>query len=217
MKVVTAAQMKAIDRWAIVKMGIPAVCLMENAGRAVAEIILKEKKDLNKVTVVCGAGNNGGDGFVTARYLKEAGTSVNVILAGKRRSFTPESKANYERACAIRVPILEWGKPRSRAALIKADIVVDALFGVGLSRPVDGPYARLVDAINQSGRPVISVDVPSGLHATTGRVLGVAVRASRTIALGFAKKGFYRGQGPALCGRVTVVDIGIPPGKNHAG
>lgn len=184
MLLLTAEQARQADRMAIEGRGIPARTLMENAGRGAFEILRKYVPDLRskKIAVVCGRGNNGGDGRVLAGLLQDAVRSVRVLDSD---SFSP-------------------------SAIQDADIVVDALFGTGLSREVQGPVKAIIEEINRSGRWVLALDVPSGLSTDTGRPLGVAVRANLTVTMGLPKIGLVLPEAAPYVGKLEVVDIGIP-------
>lgn len=200
--------MRAIDRAAIEGLGIPSLALMENAGRAVADAVAAACPDGGLVVVCCGHGNNGGDGLVAARHLLGRGYAVECRLAaGEPRGDAAVHAAVWR---AMGHP-LEGPEAGWRPLLASADVVVDALLGTGLSGPVRFPHADAIDAINGAGRPVVAVDIPSGLDADDGRVLGACVRASVTVTFALEKRGFTRGEGPAHCGTVIVADIGIPP------
>jgi NAD(P)H-hydrate epimerase len=206
--------MRAIDRWAIGTIGIPSVALMENAGRGVADVILDEPGRLDgPVAVVCGPGNNGGDGFVAARHLRNAGVDVLVLLNGRTDAYDRDGDAgtNFRVVRRMGIPVVEAADAAElRRRLTKAAIVVDALYGTGLSRPVEGPAREAIEAVNGAGRPVLAVDIPSGLDADTGQPLGAAVRAAITATMAFPKRGFRAGRGPVYCGTVRVIDIGLP-------
>jgi NAD(P)H-hydrate epimerase len=201
--VVTAAAMRALDRATIEDIGIPAFTLMETAGRAVA----MAARGARKVAVVCGPGNNGGDGFVCARVLRDAGVDATVHLAAERAAIRGDALAHLqilEKAGGVVVSV-------DRQAIANAPLVIDALFGVGLARPIEGALADVVAAINAAER-VLAVDIPSGLDADTGRVLGACVDADITVTMGALKVGLVSAPGFARCGEVIVADIGIPAG-----
>ncbi len=203
----TSDHMRRLDRLAESEYGIPTLLLMENAGRGAADAIesLLEGRD-RPVAVVCGKGNNGGDGFVIARHLHNRGYPVVVHLVAEASAISPASDAgvNLSILAKMRVPIL----PLPIAP--DAQLVVDALLGTGLSGPVRPPFDAAIRAVNAHGAPVAAVDVPSGLDADDGRVLGVAVRAVLTATFGLVKRGLTTGEGPAHAGRVVLVDISIP-------
>ncbi len=196
--------MQTLDRRAVSEFGIPALALMENAGKAVAALALDHFPRAQKIVIVCGKGNNGGDGFAAARYFVEMGKAPVLFLIPNPQELKAEAKTNYERARTAGVPFLNDLNFKG------ADLIIDAIFGVGLRSALTGPYLAAVERINASGLPVLSVDIPSGLNADTGQVLGDAVKASVTAALGLPKFGFYAGEGPILTGKIEVLDIGIP-------
>jgi NAD(P)H-hydrate epimerase len=205
-------QMQTADRLASEKFGIPSLILMENAGRGVAEIITREFPD-SQVLVICGKGNNGGDGFVIARHLSTSGHGVRVLLAANPGSLKADAALNWVRLQSLKIPVRSWPLENAEEAAAfgnEADLIVDAVFGIGLTRPVQEPFLSLIRFINRSQKKIVSVDVPSGLDADRGKVLGEAVRATITATLGRVKSGLLDGEGPACAGRVLTVDIGIP-------
>ena len=205
-ELLTTLQMADADRLAV-EGGVASLELMENAGRAVAEITLKTATELvrpnARIVVLCGPGNNGGDGFVAARHLRDRGFDVRVFLLGDRSALKGDAA---EMARRWPVPI----RVASPDALQSMSIVIDALFGAGLSRPLSGEAAELVEAVNASGIPVISVDVPSGLDGTTGQATGPVIKARKTVTFFRKKPAHVLLPGRDLCGQVIVADIGIP-------
>jgi NAD(P)H-hydrate epimerase len=206
------ASARAFDNAAQSTLHIPGALLMENAGResAIEAERLAAERGCRRVLVVAGLGNNGGDGFVAARHL--AGTlDVKIVIAGDPARISGDARANLDRAAACGVPVEGL---RSAGAVLgdlgPGVLVVDAIFGTGLDRPVEGLVKELIETLNASGAPVLAVDVPSGLDADTGEVLGAAVRAARTIAFVASRPGFVRGQGPTHAGDVVVRGIGVP-------
>lgn len=190
------------------ELGLPGLILMENAARGVAEVVLSLRNLApGPIVVACGPGNNGGDGFAVARHLTNEGLPVGVLLVPAPGDYPPGSDAaiNLEVARAMGIPLV------TEAALTAASLVVDALFGTGLDREVRDPYAGLIRRINETGAPVLAVDIPSGLDADTGEVLGTAVVAQHTATMVAPKTGFARAQGPKHVGRLHVVGIGTPP------
>ena len=182
--------------------GTPAAELMENAGRAVAREI-GQRWPARPVAVLCGPGNNGGDGFVAARHLAEAGWPVRIALLGPRDHLTDEARQHAER----------WRgavEPLTPAVLDRAELVVDAIFGAGLSRALEGPAADTLTAAARRGLPIVAIDVPSGLMGDTGEALGAAA-AVLTVTFFRKKPGHLLLPGRLLCGEVVVADIGIPP------
>lgn len=214
MRYATAAEMRAIDKAAIGRFGIPALTLMENAGRAVADRALRMAAKDRSILVVSGYGNNGGDGFVASRRLIEAGRGVILFLAGKPKVTTPEAEANLGRLidlrCGARLIVTEGDIDAAFAELPPCGLIIDAIFGTGIRGPLDAFYTKLIDTINRSGAPVLAVDIPSGLDADTGLPCPTAVRANATVTLGLPKAGFRNMAAKAFTGDVAVADIGIP-------
>jgi len=206
-----------IDKRAIYELGIPGMLLMEEAGRNVAARVLHlaEERRMGRpqVTVVCGKGNNGGDGFVCARKLAMTGAiQVTVIHAGLAEDMEGDALANFVLLKRYPVSLIHGVMDDQVAeALATSDIVVDALFGSGLSRHVEGHHRDLINAMNDCGAYTVAVDLPSGVHSATGEVLGIAVQADFTVTFAAPKPGLYLYPGKGYAGRVDVVDIGIPP------
>jgi NAD(P)H-hydrate epimerase len=207
---VTVRQIRGLDRAAISRCGIPPAVLMENAGRAVAQEACRMlgRARPAKVAVVCGLGNNAGDGLVAARHLADAGVEAEVFMAGDPAGLSAQARVNYQILKKLRLSV----RPAAalERALERADLAVDAVFGVGLNREVSGPFRGVIETVNRRARKVLAVDIPSGLDGTTGKIYGVCARADVTVTFSFAKQGFFRGRGPEFTGRIRVVDIGIP-------
>jgi hydroxyethylthiazole kinase-like uncharacterized protein yjeF len=182
--------------------GTPGTVLMERAGRAVAEAVVAMVPDPSRVLVVCGPGNNGGDGFVAARLLAKRRYGVTVALLGPREALRGDAA---EMAALWQGPVI----PAAEAAPVEADLIVDAVFGAGLARDLEGPAAALVQRINASETPVLAVDIPSGIDGDSGQERGTAVRASRTVTFAARKPGHLLLPGRVHCGAVAVADIGI--------
>jgi NAD(P)H-hydrate epimerase len=213
MKIATAQQMKNIDRRAIRDFGIPGPVLMENAASAIMTEMEKFFDGLAgaRVGVICGKGNNGGDGLALARRLRIRGVPVRVALLAAFSAVTGEAKINLSILRKMDVEIVQNATERSLADIIAwSDILVDAMLGVGLSSPLKGMYLRAVNAINASGRPVVAVDIPTGIDADTGAVMGAAINADLTVAMALLKRGLALHPGARHAGVVRVVDIGIP-------
>jgi NAD(P)H-hydrate epimerase len=213
MKLVTADQMRAVDQYAIERLRIPGLELMESAGRGIAEWIHElygdSLRDL-RVAVISGKGNNGGDGFVVARYLVEWGAAVKVFIVGAPESFRGDALTNFERAKRLALSFVELTDANRVADSQDFDLIVDAIFGTGFKGVARGRIGELIDWINQADLPVVSVDTPSGLNNDTGEVEGPCVRATFTASLALPKMGQYFYPGRAYCGRTRVLDIGIP-------
>lgn len=214
MRVVTADTMQEIDKLAIKECGIPGLHLMESAGRSCVEEIIAEFGLKGRSVIMAGKGNNGGDGYVIARLLRQKGWNVKIIILADREQVTGDAAVNLEKlsGSVINYCTLEGQlSALHMEEIFQADVIVDALLGTGLSSNVSGVYLEAIDLINASGRPVVSVDIPSGIHGTTGRVMGDAVRANITVTFAFAKLGHVLYPGAEHTGRLVVADIGIPP------
>lgn len=200
---VTANQMKRYDTYTICEIGMPSMVLMERAALSCTEELMDGSFELKSVLVVCGSGNNGGDGFAIARLLKQRGVAVRVYFAGKEEYCTEETRLQ-KNICEKSGVIVG-----SNLEELEYTSIVDALFGIGLSRTVDGSYADLINFMNQSEAAVLAVDIPSGISADTGSVMGVAVQAKKTVTFGYKKLGHVFYPGSLYAGKVLVKDIGI--------
>ena len=203
-ELLTNAEMAEADRLAIAG-GIRGMDLMENAGAALAEAVMGRHPGQSRVVVVAGPGNNGGDGFVAARLLAERGLDIRVLLFGDREKLKGDAAAAAAR----------WTGPTARAspdALRPGELVIDALFGAGLERAVEGPARAMIDAMNGTRAPIVAVDLPSGVNGTSGAVMGAAVNATQTVTFFRRKTGHVLLPGRLHCGPVHVADIGIPAG-----
>ncbi|MBE9502924.1 MAG: NAD(P)H-hydrate dehydratase [Proteobacteria bacterium] len=214
MKVVTADEMREIDSRTIEEFRIPGVVLMENAGRGAACAVEDyiADKDINKVLVVAGKGNNGGDGFVLARHLVNGGLDCEICLAGKESDVSGDARTNMDVASAMGITIHEMVENIAslEKAIHQSDLIVDALFGTGLNQPVKDFYRGIIDAVNFSELPVISLDIPSGLDSTTGRPLGAAIEADMTVTFCLPKIGSIIYPGADYVGELVLADIGAP-------
>jgi NAD(P)H-hydrate epimerase len=215
-RVATAAEMREADRRASERFGVPALTLMENAGRGATDVlerVLGPARD-RRVAVVCGKGHNGGDGLVVARHLAGRGGRVSVWLAGRAADLRGDAATNLAAVVRGELPLAEVadaaGLEPLRRALAEADVVVDALLGTGVTGPASGPVAAAIEAINAAGRPVCALDLPSGLDADHGRLLGPTVRARLTVTFGLPKPGLLLHPGAAHAGQVELVDLGVP-------
>ena len=214
MIVVTAAEMREMDRLTIHKYGVPSLTLMERAGQGIAQAIVERfLRNVKKgVLVVAGKGNNGGDGFVVARLLKKKRIPCEVALLARRDELSPDAAHNLNAFLKLKGQVSEIGVDHvgllgERAR--KSGLVVDAILGTGVKSEVRGLYADAITAINACGVPIVAVDIPSGVHTDTGVQLGVAVQSEMTVALGFAKRGEVIYPGIDYVGELIVADIGI--------
>lgn len=206
--IVTREQSRELDQHLITKLGIPSLILMENAGRGATDVIEREFPRARSLLVVCGLGNNGGDGLVVARRWLTRGKSVRVYLAGQPASLSCDARAEWDAYLAVGGELA--AESDLEQALVAADVIVDGLFGTGLSRAIAGANAELIRRINRAGKPIVALDLPSGLDANTGRVLGECVRATCTVSFGAPKRGAFTFAGSAFTGTVHCVDIGAP-------
>ncbi len=205
-----------MDRLTIEEIGIPGVVLMENAARGASRVFLDHfaPSPDSRVLIICGRGNNGGDGYVMARYLSEAGRKVTVLVLAEFSKIAGDALVNLEILRRLGLPVQEvpseeqWKK--QRRLLKDCDFIIDGLLGTGLNAPVRGFYARVIEEINRANKPVTAIDIPSGLNADTGQVMGIAVRADLTITFGFPKIGQIVFPGAGLVGRLVRIAIGIP-------
>ncbi len=213
MKLVTADLMRRIDQETIEHAGIPGPQLMENAGRGIAERILTDILEAPggvKFAVFCGKGNNGGDGFVVARYLFQSGAEVSIYYLGPKDQLSKDARLNLDRAAKLKLHIESISSIAKLPDELDVDYIIDAIFGTGFEGAPRDLSAELIQYINQQMLPVISVDLPSGLNADTGQHEGVVIDADHTFTLALPKYGLYVSPGRELAGSVVVVPIGIP-------
>ena len=215
MRVLTPAQMREAERRTIDDHGVPSLHLMERAGaEVVAAVEAHVASRPGAATILCGRGNNGGDGWVAARLLRERGWDVAGILFARIDDVAGDARTNLDRTREAGVPVAEMldadGWDRCRSRLESRDLVIDALFGTGLQRPLSGLLATVADDVNAAGRPVVAIDLPSGLLADLSRPPGPCLRATLTVTLGAPKLALALR--PEAVGRVVVADIGIPAG-----
>lgn len=204
LSIYSAAQVRELDRRAIENHGVPGAELMERAGAAVWEVVRERFPRARRIAVVCGPGNNGGDGYVIARRAKESGFDPVVLTLGMAAQ---DGDAAHMRArCTARIP----AQPFDEGILPSADLIVDALLGTGLGRAVQEDFRRAVECMNAADRPIVAVDVPSGLNADTGAVLGAAVRARVTVTFIGLKAGLFTADGPDCAGEVIFNTLGVP-------
>ena len=204
--IVTAAQMKARDQYTITEIGVPSSVLMERASYAIAEEVLsylEQSGRTGRVLCVCGSGNNGGDGAACARILHMKGIRADLYLAGKEDHFTDEMKLQVSICRKLGIEEIR------KSTFAEYDVIVDALFGIGLSRDIEGSYADVIGRINASRAFVLSADIASGIHADTGHVMGCAVQADVTVTMQLPKPGMLLYPGADYSGRIVVAEIGI--------
>jgi NAD(P)H-hydrate epimerase len=209
--ILTAEEARAIDRRAREDAGLSVLVLMENAGAAcAAEAVAMRPR--GPVVVVCGKGNNGGDGFVCARHLAAAGVAVKIFLCARPGSVAGEAAVNLRALQNLGIPVISVPEDISplKKALRSCGLAVDALLGTGVRGPVEGVLREAIEAMNECAPRILSVDIPSGLDADTDVAFGACVAASVTVTFIGKKRGMLRGRGRRACGRIRVVQIGIP-------
>lgn len=206
--ILDAEQAKEVDRIAIRELGMPSLVLMERASLGVAREVAKRVYPGNKILAVCGSGNNGGDGVAAARILSEWGHSVTILLLGREEKFTEEMAVQIKVAKNLGMGIERDGQ--AGIDLTGYSVILDGIFGIGLDREVKGNYRKWIERINDSGTDVYAIDIPSGIHATTGEVLGAGICAKATITFGSMKLGMALFPGRIHAGEVIVEDIGFP-------
>ena len=211
--VLTREQVRDVDHRAIHQYGMTGLVLMENAGRNAASLLV-QLGATGPVVICCGKGNNAGDGFVMARHLQNAGLEVCVLLSVPARDFQGDAAANYQILSRAEIPMIDSPDADLESAwyqkLATADWVVDALLGTGTQGTIREPFVSAISAINKSGRPVLAVDLPSGMDCDTGLPLGCCVQATHTATFVAQKPGFSSPAGKAAVGTVHVIDIGVP-------
>ena len=205
----TAAQVRGFDRLAIEHFAIPGIELMERAGQAAFDLLRRRWPDAQRIVVLVGTGNNGGDGFVVARLARQAGLQVGVLQLGDRARLAGDAARNAQRYAELAAGHgAEWSA--FDGALGQADVMVDAMLGTGLERAVAGAWAQAIAAINGSRAPCLAIDIPSGLNADTGVVMGAAVRAAATISFIGLKQGLFTADGPDCVGELMFDGLGVP-------
>lgn len=219
MYLVNRQEMKEIDARAIDQWRFPSLILMENAARSITEALFETYEDLmdRRIIVLCGPGNNGGDGLAVARmlHLKGAKVAVYIVNESSDQKTSVDHGVNREIIDHLSIRVFDIHR-EGQLRLLKAnlnhcDLLIDALFGVGLDRPLSALVTEIVEIANERDLPVVALDCPSGLNADNGQVEGAVLECTDTLALTLPKVGFYAGRGPEVCGRIQVLDIGIPP------
>ena len=218
--VMSRAQVRQFDSWAINSLGIPGSVLMENAGRSCAEFIIARLsgKDNPGVCIFCGTGNNGGDGYVIARHLFNAGVRVQVVICGEMAKIMGDARVNLEiiEGMGLSVEQIEMAVDKLDGQVRRfcegCDILVDGLFGTGLKGEPYAEYVKLIECINGTGQEVIAIDIPSGLDCDRGVPLGTAIKASATVTFVAVKKGFEAcAESSKYTGQVYVASVGVEP------
>ena len=214
MKVVTAQEMRQIDQQTIKQIGIPGAVLMEHAGSAVVRAIHQHFPECRNIAIVVGKGNNGGDGLVIARQLALAGQPIQIFLVSPPESFAGDALTNLQITQNLDLPItsiLSAGELKGlKSQIASSDLIVDSIFGTGLRGGVRGFIADVIECINETGRPVVAIDLPSGLAADTGIAEGACIQATYTVTMGLPKRGNLIHPGGTLTGKLEVADIGFP-------
>lgn len=217
--VMTRDEVRAFDSWAINTLGIPGIVLMENAGRSCAELIRDKLAKIAepKVCIFCGTGNNGGDGYVIARHLLNNGFTVTVVISGDRKKIKGDAKTNLDILERMDQPVSQLNLDDSdiagcvEAFAESADMIIDSIFGTGLSGQLSNKYKQLIESINAQNCPVLAVDIPSGLDCDTGEPLGTAIKAKCTVTFVAVKKGFVSAGAAQYTGEIFVASIGVVP------
>ncbi|HPF57608.1 MAG TPA: NAD(P)H-hydrate dehydratase [Candidatus Competibacteraceae bacterium] len=202
-----AAQVRELDRIAIEDRGIPGYTLMNRAGEAAFNLLGQHWPNARRIAVVCGGGNNGGDGYVVARLAHQAGLQVRVLTLADPEQLSGDAQTAWQDALAAGTPIT----PFSTVGLDDTELLVDAILGTGLEREVSGAWRDAIQAMNAYPAGILALDIPSGLHADTGAVLGVAIHAAATITFIGLKLGLFTGQGPSCCGKIHFANLDVPP------
>jgi NAD(P)H-hydrate epimerase len=214
MKILTAEQMKSIDRRATDRFAIPSLLLMENAALAVTDAIFEHYATSERVSIFCGPGSNGGDGLAVARHLENRGVVPAVFILGDRRKYAGDAATNLTICQRLAIPMYDVTDSDSLATALvhaaDADVVVDALFGTGLNRPPEGIYAEAIESMNELGLPIVAVDVPSGANASSAQPFDPCVQAAVTVTFAAPKICHVFEPAAVLCGEVIVADISIP-------
>ena len=218
--VMTRDEVRAFDSFAINTLGVPGVVLMENAGRSCAELIKEELAGASelKICILCGTGNNGGDGYVIARHLLNSGFKVTVVICGDRNKIKGDAKTNLDILERLGQPIEQFNLRNGDIAgqvntlADGVDMLVDSLFGTGLKGQLKNDYKQLIESINSQNCPILAVDIPSGLDCDKGEPLGAAIKADYTVTFVAVKKGFVSSSTAAqYTGRIFIASIGVEP------
>ena len=216
--IMSREQVREFDKWAINVLGVPGVVLMENAGRSCAELIKSRLSSIRrpKVTIFCGTGNNGGDGFVIGRHLLNSGFKVTVVIIGERSKIKGDAKTNLDILVQLGQPIEQLNfsadiQNQVKVFVADADMVVDGILGTGLTGELSREYKTLIESINALKHPTLAIDIPSGLDCDTGKPLGAAIKATYTVSFVAVKNGFTASQAAEYTGEIFVASIGVEP------
>jgi len=206
----TRAQVRDIDRISIEEFHIPGIVLMENAARSAADVALQmlPNPQIAKILILCGGGNNGGDGLAAARHLHNAGCDIQIALTIDPTRYQGDALINWQIILAMQLPVAE--ATPNLIETTKADLIVDAIFGTGLTQAPRSPFDKLVEALDGRKIPILAIDLPSGLDCDTGKPPGACVRATRTITFVAEKVGFRNPEAKQYLGEVEVAGIGCP-------
>jgi len=211
MRTISREEAKLIDERVAKELGLSTLILMENAGRSVAEEIIKLKK--KRVAIFCGKGNNAGDGFVCARHLLSKGLNPDVFLLTEISEIKNEARINLDTLLKLKPKIFKINAENFifyKNKIKNYDLVVDAIFGIGLKGEILGLFKEVIEAINSLAKYVVSIDIPSGLDADRGKILGACIKADKTITFLAIKKGMLINEGPKYSGKIIVKDLGFP-------
>jgi len=218
LKTVTASQMRSIDKKNVESRGIPSIILMERAGRGLAKEVIKLTRQVTykekeaRVAIFCGKGNNSGDGLVCARYLLSSGINVKIYLLFNLDLLKGSPAYNIQalkKQGAIIYEINSYASFKKLSRRINANIIVDSIFGIGFKGKPSRYLEEVIEFLNKQKACIVSVDVPSGLDATTGIARAGAIIADKTVTFGLSKTGFYKNDGPIYCGKISIIDIGL--------
>lgn len=218
MRPMTRDEVREFDRHAIEDLGVPGIVLMENAGRQAADVAERLLCDAGgrRALIIAGGGNNGGDGFVVARHLLVRGNELRVLLLADPERLSGDARVNFAVLAPLGIGVEPLGSDPGQVStlIVKAaawaDLVIDALLGTGLAGEVREPFRSAIEAVNACGKPILAIDIPSGLDADTGRPLGPAIRAAATVTFAAVKRGFVLPEARQYTGPVTLADIGVP-------
>ncbi|MFN3550934.1 MAG: NAD(P)H-hydrate epimerase [Endomicrobiia bacterium] len=207
-----STQIYKYDQITTEKFLIPSFVLMENAGKSIAEIVKKfaQRNNLKKIIIFCGPGKNGGDGFVLARYLYIWCFEPKVIIFTDEKNYKNDALQNYNILKKLGVNIEKFNVEKIKKEIAEYDIIVDAIFGIGLKREVENEYKDAIELINKTKKTVFSIDIPSGIQSDTAEILGCCVKADYTLTIGFLKLAFKNKEAKKFCGKIKLIDIGYP-------